>query len=51
MNQSNNHKHIGNAINILASLGIPRAQQSDLSAENRRNPPALAVGRLEPSTG
>jgi hypothetical protein len=32
MNQINNHKHIGDAINILAALGMPRGQQNERSA-------------------
>jgi len=32
MNQANNHKQIGDAINILAALGMPRAQQNERSA-------------------
>ncbi len=32
MNQTINHKHISDAINILAALGMPRAQQNERSA-------------------
>jgi hypothetical protein len=32
MNHTNNHKHISDAINILAALGMPRAQQNERSA-------------------
>jgi hypothetical protein len=32
MNQANNHKHINDAINILAALGMPRTQQNERSA-------------------
>ena len=32
MNQANNHKQISDAINILAALGMPRAQQNERSA-------------------
>ncbi len=32
MNQTKYHKHISDAINILAALGMPRAQQNERSA-------------------
>lgn len=32
MNQANSHKHINDAINILAALGMSRAQQNERSA-------------------
>ena len=32
MSQANNHKQISDAINILAALGMPRAQQNERSA-------------------
>jgi hypothetical protein len=32
MNQTNNHKQISDAINILVALGMPRAQQNERSA-------------------
>jgi len=32
MNQTDNFKHISDAINILAALGMPRAQQNERSA-------------------
>ncbi len=32
MTQVNNHEHISDAINILAALGMPKAQQNERSA-------------------